>query len=199
MRKNDRQMRKNDRQMRKNDRDAKFDRENVFKVWPGKIAKIGQKKWMRTLQNSIGKILQNSAGKNGAKFGRENYAKESKHNQYLLWILRAASIGYKCCKVWQKIVAKFDQKLLQKSAGTQLWSIYLLWTLRAVSIGLQFFTGNVTKFDRETIAKFGQKKWLQSSAEKLLRTLPAIGRLLEVFSMSNKFEPVRRFGPRCAP
>ena len=37
-------MRKNDRQMRKNDRDAKFDRENVFKVWPGKIAKIGQKK-----------------------------------------------------------------------------------------------------------------------------------------------------------
>ena len=32
------QMRKNDRQI-----DAKFDRENVFKVRPGKIAKIGQK------------------------------------------------------------------------------------------------------------------------------------------------------------
>ena len=37
-------------------------------------------------------------------------------------------------------------------------------------------------------------KMVQILAEKLLRTLPAIGRLVEVFSMANKFEPVRRFG-----
>ena len=33
----------------------------------------------------------------------------------------------------------------------------------------------------------------------VINFLPAIGRLLEVFSMANKFEPVRRLGPQCAP
>ena len=53
MRKNDRQMRKNDRQMRKNDRDAKFDRENVFKVRPGKSCKIRPGKLYKVWPKSL--------------------------------------------------------------------------------------------------------------------------------------------------
>ena len=143
---------------------------------------ITRHKWEKTTgkwEKTTGKWekttgMQSSTVKMFSKFGLEIVAK-SKWD--LLWTLRAVCTGRESCE-------NRPRKLCKRKQTQSISAMNSQSSINWVKM-LQSLAEKCNKPNREKVTKWNSN-W---------NFLLAIGRLLEVFSMANKFEPVHRLGP----